>query len=101
MSRKPEESSAKLRRAAQVVLALFLAGCTPLSPYYDPAKPHHTPTGFRNNYLQGAIGGSFLKWQWERRTQGLPPPPAQGFPVPVDQPDEAWLKANRSQTTAT
>ncbi len=98
---KPGLRAIGLRRALQAALALLLAGCTQINPYYDPAKPHHTPTGFRNNYLQGEIGGSFLKWQWERRTQGLPPPPGPGFPGPLDQPDQAWLKANRNQTAAT
>ncbi|SNS68351.1 L-ascorbate metabolism protein UlaG, beta-lactamase superfamily [Noviherbaspirillum humi] len=85
--------------AAAVALAGF--GCATRNPYFDPAKPHHTETGFRNNYMQGPIGGSFLTWQWERLTEGLPKPPANGYRFPLDKPDIAWLKANRSETTLT
>ncbi len=71
------------------------------NPYYDPDKPHHTQEGFRNNYLHGPIGGSFLRWQWERTTQGLPKPPANNYQFPVDRPDLMWLRQNRNHTSAT
>lgn len=71
------------------------------NPYYDPQKPHHTATGFRNNYLVGDIGGSLLKWQVERIRDHLPPPPENGYAFPVDAPDLAWLATNRSQPSAT
>jgi hypothetical protein len=44
---------------------------------------------------------SFLKWQWERLTHGLPPKPANGYRFPVDHPDIAWIKTNRSADTMT
>jgi len=44
---------------------------------------------------------SFLKWQWERLTHGLPPKPANGYRFPVDHPDVDWIKANRSTATMT
>ncbi len=94
-----------MRVLRHLALLLLLGGCSYKNPYYDSAKPHHTPTGFRNNYLQGPIGGSFLKWQWERRVAGLPPPPANGYRFPVQRPDLAWLQANHaarpSQLSAT
>jgi L-ascorbate metabolism protein UlaG (beta-lactamase superfamily) len=83
------------------VLALLAVACSTTSKYYDPADPHRTRTGFRNNYLAGPIGGSFIEWQWERITQGLPNPPANGYDFPAVKPDVAWLQANRSETTAT
>jgi N-acyl-phosphatidylethanolamine-hydrolysing phospholipase D len=82
-------------------LALAVVACGKVSKYYDPTRPHHTPTSFRNNYLTGPIGGSFLEWQWDRIRQGLPKPPANGYHFPVVAPDVAWLKQNRSVTTAT
>jgi N-acyl-phosphatidylethanolamine-hydrolysing phospholipase D len=82
-------------------LALLTVACSTTSKYYDPADPHRTRTGFRNNYLDGPIGGSLLKWQWERITEGLPKPPANGYDFPVMTPDVAWLKANRTEKTAT
>ncbi|CAG2130054.1 MBL fold metallo-hydrolase [Ralstonia mannitolilytica] len=47
------------------------------NPYYDPAKPHHTPDGFRNRYAHPRPGGDFWQWQRERRRLGLPKPPTR------------------------
>lgn len=82
-------------------LALAIVACGTVSKYYDTTRPHHTRTGFQNNYLTGPIGGSFLEWQWDRITKGLPKRPANGYHFPVVTPDAAWLKANRTETTAT
>lgn len=76
-------------------------------PPPNPAKPHHTAQGFRNNYLAalGNGGGNFWKWQWQRTWAGLPKPPVNGYQspsqFPLVKPDAAWLKANRTETTAT
>lgn len=45
-------------------------------------KAHHGPDGkFRIPWATEG-GGSFLRWQWERLTQGVPPnPPPGSFPV--------------------
>ena len=83
---------------------LVVAGCaTPGNPYYDRTRAHHTPEGFRNNYVAALANGSanFWKWQWERTRDGLPKPPANGYAFPVHAPDVAWLRANRSETAAT
>lgn len=89
------------RLLAGLVLAAACAGCTNVNPYYDPSKPHHAREGFRNNYLEGSIGGSFLRWQWERWRDGLPKPPANGYAFAFERPDVDWLKQNRSEATAT
>jgi L-ascorbate metabolism protein UlaG (beta-lactamase superfamily) len=68
------------------------------NPYFDPAKPHHTPEGFRNTYESGARG-SFWKWQWERARDGLPKKPEGGYrfdvaPVEVAKltnPSVTWI----------
>lgn len=49
------------------------------NPFFDPAKPHHTPEGFRNPDGAIRIGGDFWRWRRERRALGLPQPPAQGY----------------------
>jgi N-acyl-phosphatidylethanolamine-hydrolysing phospholipase D len=74
-------------------LLVLTGGCTTVNPYYDPAKPHHTPEGFKNNY-NAAVNkslGDLLRWQWERRQQGLPKPPET--PTPVQSPDLAAVQA--------
>ncbi len=86
------------------MLLLALGACAaPGNPNYDRGKPHHTPDGFRNNYIEGLgnSGGSFWKWQWERWRAGLPRPPENGYDFPQVEPDVAWLKANRTETAAT
>ena len=50
------------------------------NPFYDPQKPHHTPTGFRNLDPGVRIGGDFWRWRRERRAAGLPKPPTGGYP---------------------
>ncbi len=95
----------KHRRApllAAFVLAAVCASCAHQNPHYDPAKPHHTPAGFRNNYVSDFFTGSFWKWQWQRWREGLPMPPADGYAsFPVQRPDLDWLRQNRSEASAT
>ncbi len=79
--------------------ALLLAACRS-NPHYNPAKQHHTETGFRNNYPQ-PVRESFWKWQWQRLTRGIPEDPKQGYGFPLLKPDAAFLAANRDQPTLT
>ena len=79
---------------------LIAAAAYALNAYYDPAKPHHTRDGFRNNYPTPPRA-SFWKWQLERWQKGLPKTPEGGWHFPVDQPDIAFLQTNRSEFTAT
>jgi L-ascorbate metabolism protein UlaG (beta-lactamase superfamily) len=87
----------RLRAAA--VVALALAGCA-VNPYFDPAKPHHTPEGFRNRYPH-AEKGSFWRWKYEQWRDGLPATPAGGWKFDVIAPDIAFLKSNRTIDTLT
>lgn len=87
-----------------LLFSLALGACaTPGNPYFDYARSHHTPTGFRNNYIAelGNGSGNFWKWQWERALAGLPKPPANGYAVALATPEVAWIKANRTETAAT
>ena len=88
------------RRAWALALTLGLStiGCaqTPPAPQQTPppGKSHHTPTGFKNNYI-GAVDRPFsdlLKWQWSAFRDGLPPTPRT--PTPTQAPDLAFLRAN-------
>ena len=80
------------RRLSAAALCLLLAtGCSSVNPYYDPARPHHTREGFKNNYVDAVNKGfgELMRWQWERRRDGLPKPPAHA--VPVQTPDMAAI----------
>ena len=69
-----------------------------MNPYYDPAKPHHTAKGFRNNYI-ATVSKTFselVRWQIERLEFGLPKPPQQ--PVPMQTPDLAAIQHYGTQT---
>ena len=89
------------RSLTTLLVGLACVACSSTNSYYDSSKPHHTAQGFKNNYQQGEMVGSLLRWQWERWRDGLPKAPANGYHFPVEKPDTAWLKNNRSQTTAT
>jgi N-acyl-phosphatidylethanolamine-hydrolysing phospholipase D len=81
-------------KTAWIVIVLFLTACA-TNPYFDPAKPHHTPEGFRNRYPH-AEKGSFWKWKFEQWRDGGPQMPAGGWTFPVLRPDIAFIKSNRS-----
>jgi N-acyl-phosphatidylethanolamine-hydrolysing phospholipase D len=61
---------------------------------YNPAKKHHRPDGFQNNYTEATDKTrlELLRWQWQRWRAGLPKPPQQ--PTPVVAPDLKFVSAN-------
>ncbi|MFM8548012.1 MAG: MBL fold metallo-hydrolase [Betaproteobacteria bacterium] len=95
------------RVGALVVFAVLgNAACSGKNPYYDPAKRHHTETGFTNNY--GPPGGKplseLLRWTYERTRDGLPRPPSEhinGYQFPQERPELEWLASNRSEPSVT
>ncbi len=89
------------RRLACALLAGACAACSHINPYYDPARPHHTRSGFRNNYIDDFFTGSFWAWQWQRWRDGLPKPPASLAELQPVRADTGWLKQNRSVPAAT
>ena len=63
-------------------------------PKEMPPKTHHTPEGFRNNYV-GTVTkslGDLVRWQFDRIRRGLPPPAT--IPTPVQAPDLDFVKSN-------
>jgi len=99
---------ARLIALGSVTLALLavLGGCARTNPYFDPLKPHHTDSGFRNNY--GPAGGKplsdLLRWYAERTTNGLPATPSthvNGYDFPQAPTELAWLRGNRSEPSVT
>ena len=73
------------------------------NPYYDPAKLHHTPEGFRNNppHVPPRSLWDVIRWQWEVRSQGLPRAAQSGYTTPRVPVDSARLNANGHESTLT
>lgn len=82
----------KLLTATTIVSLLALSGCA--SAQHNPAKPHHTPDGFKNNYT-GSVNksqGDFFRWQYQRLLDGLPKAPQASTPTLA--PDLAFIQSN-------
>ena len=93
--------------AGVLAAVLAIAACAATNPYFDPTRPHHRASGFTNNYgpAGGKPLGQLLAWFWERTWAGLPAPPSRHFDgygaIPVEQPDRAYLNANRACPSVT
>lgn len=70
-----------------------------MNPYYDPAKTHHTPDGFRDPDVEAGRATLRDIWEWKReaRREGKPHPP--GGPTPRIAPDLARIAG--AETSAT
>ncbi len=102
----------RFRPISTLIAFAMLAGCSggtvargeEAAMPSDPQPLHHarrTSSGaFENNY-SNEPRGSVWKWRWERWTQDLPKPPANGYHFSMAHSDVAWLKANRSVDTLT
>lgn len=57
-------------------------------------KLHHTPKGFRNNYIESITKslGDLLRWQRERIRNHLPPKPT--LPTPQTPADMDFIRRN-------
>jgi N-acyl-phosphatidylethanolamine-hydrolysing phospholipase D len=78
-------------------LLTLLSGCANVNDNYNPAKKHHRPDGFQNNYTDATDKSrlDLLRWQWERARAGLPKPPQQLTPVMA--PDLKFVSANNGK----
>lgn len=93
------------RYLACLLGVIFISGCLHLNainPHYNPAKKHHTPEGFKNNYPHEP-SGSFWKWQWERWAAGGVKAPAGSWKSVIAsvKPDLSYLQTNRTTRSVT
>ena len=64
------------------------------NPYYDPAQPHHRAEGFENLEPYGRKPGDLQRWRRERRADGVPHAPTEGYAAFQSQ---WWQRADFSQ----
>ncbi|MEY2953699.1 MAG: hypothetical protein RLZZ401_1786 [Pseudomonadota bacterium] len=90
-------------KPAYWITLMLLAACAAAAVLVDGDKPHHTPQGFRNNYISELNNGqgNFWQWQYQRWRDGLPKPPKNGYQFAQVRPDVDRLKANLSTNSAT
>jgi N-acyl-phosphatidylethanolamine-hydrolysing phospholipase D len=89
-----------------VGVALSFGACSTVNSHYNGSKAHHRPDGFANldGTRQEEPFSRLATWQWQAMRAGLPKPPyqvIQGYNFPAAPRQEAFLKANTAQNTAT
>ena len=52
-----------IKIAASIALLLTIACSSTLHAGADSDKSHHTTQGYKNNYFDGEMVGSLIKWQ--------------------------------------
>lgn len=68
------------------------------NPWFDPAKAHHAPDGFKNPEPETRQKGDFQRWRKERKAAELPKPPVRGYAQFIE---EWWQPADLSGTEDT
>ena len=92
-----------LRSFTVAAALLLLAACNGpqlTDETFRPGRAHHTPDGFKNNYI-GAVDKPFidlLRWRYAAFLDGLPPDPR--MPTPTQAPDLAAIHANAKAADA-
>lgn len=77
----------------------MLSACS-TNPHYDPAKAHHTKSGFKNIYYEDTKGfWDFMKWRWEKLFKDIPGVEAYNFEI--DTTHHQLLKSNTDKATLT
>lgn len=89
----------KSLRIFPVLSTILIMSCS-VNPHYDPMKPHHTKSGFRNIYHDDDKGFlDFVKWRWEKLFKDIPGIEAYHFQI--DTKNHEILKTNTEKSTLT
>jgi N-acyl-phosphatidylethanolamine-hydrolysing phospholipase D len=83
-----------------ICFSLLLGACATVNEDFNPAKKHHQPEGFQNNYTKATDKSrlELLRWVYERTRDSLPKPPQQLTPVVA--PDLKFVSANSGKSQA-
>ena len=94
------QAQTRIHAALLLGATLVFGGRANANPYFNPAKSHHTPEGFKNNSTDGVVRplSDLLRWKLNAFRDDLPPPPKT--PTPVQAPDLALINANAMAGTA-
>lgn len=77
----------------------LLASCASNS-HYDPAKAHHTKSGFKNIYYEDDKGlWDFLQWRWQKQSKNIPG--VGDYSFEIDKTHHQFLKSNIEKQTLT
>ena len=75
-----------------VMTAGFIASCS-TNQHYNPARTHHTKSGFKNVYYQDEKGfWDFIKWKWEQLSRDIPD--AETYHFETETTHHEFLKTN-------
>lgn len=86
-------------RIAVFISISLLMSCASNS-HYDPAKAHHTKSGFKNIYYEDDKGlWEFLKWRWQKMSKEIPG--TDDYSFDIDRTHHQLLKGNTQQQTLT
>lgn len=92
---------------AALAIALLGTACSSVNPYYDGAKSHHTPQGFKNNYpnnpaYQRPETGFFESWAGRLKNWADSGASRQPLaPIAGVKPDLAFIHQNRGEPALT
>ena len=89
---------------SSLILALLLAACASVNPYYDPAKPHHRQKGFANSDASLIVGrfpwyeSLLRRWRGDFRPKEEPAGGYGAFVAQWSTPVDRALLAQRHET---
>jgi L-ascorbate metabolism protein UlaG (beta-lactamase superfamily) len=89
-----------IRSKLAYMLPFWLLAACSSNPHYDPAKPHHTPSGFRNIYYEDDKGfWALMKWRWEQMFKDIPDADDYQFDVDRSLHDQVRTNTDRPALT--
>ena len=87
------------RLVVMIFLLVFVGSCSH-NPHYNPDKPHHTESGFRNiDYDDNKGFLAFVKWRWKKLFKDIPG--VDDYDFTIDKSRHDIIKNNSDKPTLT